>query len=339
MFQFNPLRPSGRDVLTARALSKAYGEKRVLENVSLVVRRGERVAILGPNGLGKSTLLKIVTGNLAADGGEVKWGHETRVGYFPQDHREVLSDPSATPLDVVWSVVPTEGTSYVRGQLGRVLFSGDDVTKKVAALSGGEAARLVFCRLMAERPNVLVLDEPTNHLDLEAIHALATSLRAFEGAQVFVSHDRAFVSALATRVLEVTEAGFRDFPGTYAEYLEKLGDDHLDAEAVVLRARKERAVAAKPASIPPDGLSWEEQKRKNNRKKQLPQLRDAALAAIAAAEAKKAAIHARWCEPGFYETTPAAEILALEKAEKELGPRIAALMGEWEALENELASA
>ena len=122
-----------------------------------MVRRGERVAILGSNGLGKSTLLKIATGNLEADAGSVKWGHETRIGYFPQDHREGLADPSATPLDVVWGAVPTEATSYVRGQLGRVLFSGDDVTKKVGSLSGGEAARLLFCRIMVERPNVLVV--------------------------------------------------------------------------------------------------------------------------------------------------------------------------------------
>jgi len=341
MFQWTPLRPSGRDVLTVDRVSKAYGAKRVLEQVSLVVRRGERVAVLGPNGLGKSTLLKIATGNLDADDGSVKWGHETRVGYFPQDHREVLPDAAATPLDVVWAAVPSEATTYVRGQLGRVLFSGEDVTKKVGALSGGEAARLVFCRIMVERPNVLVLDEPTNHLDLEAIHALMDALRAFDGTVVFVSHDRAFVSALATRILEVTPQGFRDFPGTYDEYLAKLGDDHLDAEAVVLRARKERSRATgseRPASVP-SGLSWEEQKRRKNRQKQLPQLRDAAMAAIEDAEARKAAIHARWCEPGFYDRTPAAEVAALEAEEKGLDPRIASLTDEWEALEKELEAA
>jgi ATPase subunit of ABC transporter with duplicated ATPase domains len=342
-FQFTPLRQSGKEVLTVDGVSKAYGPKKVLESVSLVMRRGERVAILGPNGLGKSTLLKIATGNLNADAGAVKWGHETRVGYFPQDHHEVLTDPKTTPLDVVWSLVPTEATSYVRGQLGRVLFSGDDVAKKVGALSGGEAARLVFCSIMVGKPNVLVLDEPTNHLDLEAIHALVQGLRSFEGALLFVSHDRAFVSALATRILEVTEQGFRDFPGTYEEYLEKQGDDHLDAAAVVLKAKKQRSIPPpKTASIPPPvppGLSWDDQKRWKNRRKQLPQLRDAAVKAIETAEARKAAIHARWCEPGFYERTLASDVLALEKEEKELGPRIAALISEWEALEKELADA
>ncbi len=335
LFQFSPLRPSGRDVLAIDGVSKAYGDKRVLERVSLMVRRGEKVAILGSNGLGKSTLLKIATGNLEADAGSVKWGHETRVGYFPQDHHEVLVDPAATPLDVVWNKVPTEATSYVRGQLGRVLFSGDDVAKKVGALSGGEAARLIFCLIMVERPNVLVLDEPTNHLDLEAIHALVASLRAFEGALVFVSHDRAFVSALATRILEVTSEGFRDFPGTYDEYLGKRGDDHLDADAVVLRAKKEQATAA-PAKSAARSLPWEEQKRRKNRQKQLPGLRDAAVKSLEAAEARKAAIHARWCEPGFFERTPAADVAALEAEEKGLGSRIDALVAEWETLEKEI---
>ena len=336
LFQFLPQRASGRDVLEIEKLSKAYGENRVLKSVSLTVRRGERVAILGANGLGKSTLLKIATGHIDADGGNVKWGHEAHVGYFPQDHHEVLLDGEATPLDVVWAVVPSAATSYVRGQLGRVLFSGEAVAKKVSSLSGGEAARLVFCCMMVSRPNVLVLDEPTNHLDLEAIHALVKALQAFDGTVLFVSHDRAFVSALATRILEVTKEGFRDFPGTYDEYLAHLGDDHLDTSAVVLRARKEKSVSAALPS-PSDGISWEEQKRRNNRKKQLPALRDAAVRAIEEAESRKAALHALWCEPGFYEKTPPAQIASLESEEKELLVKIDALMAEWEALEKEIA--
>ncbi len=337
-FAFMPERKSGRDVLTVEHVSKAYGDKRVLVDVSLTVRRGERVAVIGPNGLGKSTLLKIATGNLEADAGTVKWGHETRVGYFAQDHHDTLVDPDATPLDVVWKAVPMAETAFVRGQLGRVLFSGDDVNKKVGALSGGEAARLVFCRIMVEKPNVLVLDEPTNHLDLEAIEALVEALKAFEeGTLIFVSHDRAFVSALATRILEVTPQGFRDFPGSYDEYLERCGDDHLDAETVVLRAKKEKA-PAQTAAATEATLSWEEQKKRANRLKALPGRRDEVMAAIEAAEARKAHIHARWCEPGYYEKTPPAEIAKIEEEEKALGPKIDALMAEWEAIEAELAA-
>jgi ATPase subunit of ABC transporter with duplicated ATPase domains len=335
-FQFVPERPSGRDVLELSSISKAYGEKRVLNQVSLQVRRKERVAIIGPNGLGKSTLLKIATGGLAADAGKVNWGYETRVGYFAQDHHEVLGRAEQTPLEVVSDAIPQEGPSVVRGHLGRVLFSGSDVNKPVSALSGGEAARLVFCRIMVQKPNVLVLDEPTNHLDLESIQALAEALTAYEGTLLFVSHDRAFVSALATRVLEVTERGFQDFPGTYQEYLERCGDDHLDADAVVLRAKAERVASGAPAGD--SSPSWEEKKRRNNRQKQLPQRRDQILQAIEVAEARKAAIVAHWCEPGFYEKTSKEQVLALENEERELGPRIEALLAEWEAIEAELST-
>jgi energy-coupling factor transporter ATP-binding protein EcfA2 len=188
---------------------------------------------------------------------------------------------------------------------------------------------------MVEHPNVLVLDEPTNHLDLESIDALIAALESFDGTIILVSHDRAFVSALATRVLEVTVDGFRDFPGSYEEYLSRCGDDHLDADAVVLRARRDKAETAKPQT---GVLSWEEQKRRANRKKQLPGRRDEIVAAIEAAEARKAAIHAMYCEPGFYEKTSKEQVAALEREEQELGPKIDALVAEWESVEAELAS-
>jgi ATPase subunit of ABC transporter with duplicated ATPase domains len=356
-FLFTPARQSGRDVLAVEGISKAYpsapaaepsdgvarADKQVLRDVSLEVRRGEKVAVIGPNGLGKSTLLRILVGRLAADDGEVRWGHEARVGYFAQDHREVLEDADATALDVVWSARPKEGTAFVRGILGRVLFSGADVDKRVGLLSGGEAARLVFGRLMAEEPNVLVLDEPTNHLDLEAIHGLVAALRAFEGTVIFVSHDRWFVSELATRILEITPTGPNDFPGTYLEYLARCGDDHLDATAVVLRAKEERREERKEGSSgnatatgAKEG-SWEEQKRRRNRAKELPARRDKALAAIEVAEARKGAIHASYAEPGFFERTPQAEVDRLVAEEAALGKQIDALMAEWEALETEIA--
>jgi ATPase subunit of ABC transporter with duplicated ATPase domains len=334
LFKFVPERPSGKDVLTLDAIAKSFGTKRVLAGVSLNVRRGERVAIIGPNGLGKSTLLKIATGNLKADAGSVAWGYEARVGYFAQDHHDLLADGSATPLQVIWDSIPQEGTATVRGHLGRLLFSGEDVNKPIASLSGGEAARLVFCRIMVSHPNVLVLDEPTNHLDLEAIGALVDALKAYEGTVLFVSHDRAFVSALATRILEVTEQGFRDFPGTYEEYLGRCGDDHLDAEQVVLRAKRDKAEVVQSAT---GAVSWEEQKRRKNRKKQLPALRDEVMAAIERAEQRKAAIQADWGKPEFYTTTEKARVAELEREEQSLGAEITALMAKWEALEAEIA--
>ena len=244
LFQFPIERQSGKEVLELTGITKAYGEKRVLKGVSLVVRRGEKVAILGANGLGKSTLLKVVVKRLSPDAGEAKWGYEARHGYFAQDHADLLTDHKATPLGIMQAVCPTEPEFVVRGRLGRVLFSGGDVNKKIGSLSGGEAARVVFARIMAEKANVLVLDEPTNHLDIESIEALTAGLKAYEGTLLFVSHDRAFVSALATRIVEVTEDGFRDRPGSYADYLASAGDDHLDVETVVLKAKKVRRAEA-----------------------------------------------------------------------------------------------
>ncbi|HXU63493.1 MAG TPA: ABC-F family ATP-binding cassette domain-containing protein, partial [Polyangia bacterium] len=338
MFKVVPERPSGREVLELSGISKSYGDKRVLTDLSLLVRRGERVAIIGPNGLGKSTLLRIVVERLRADEGTVKWGHEVRVGYFPQDHREVLDDPETTPLAALEAVCPGESPTFVRAQLGRVLFSGPDVDKPVALLSGGEAARLIFALLAVQKPNVLVLDEPTNHLDLEAIHALVEAVKAYPGTVVFVSHDRWFVSALATRVVEITPEGPRDFPGTYAEYLAKLGDDHLDSDAVALRARAEKKAeaAATGETAAPAAESWAEQKKRRNRAAQLPKLRDKVLADISAAEARKAEIQAIYGDPGFFQRASRDEIDALVKEQESLGPKIDALVAEWEALEREL---
>jgi ATPase subunit of ABC transporter with duplicated ATPase domains len=335
LFRFSPERASGRDVLELKSVSKAYGTKQVLTNVSLTVRRGEKVAVIGPNGLGKSTLLKIVMSELEADAGTLKFGHEVRAGYFAQDHHDILRNEAMTGLDYVWEACPTEGTSYVRGQLGRVLFSGDDVTKPIAMLSGGEAARLIFARIIVEKPNVLVLDEPTNHLDLEAIGALAAGLAAFEGTVLFVSHDRWFVSELATRVLEITVEGLHDFPGTYREYLERCGDDHLDADTVVLNA-KAGARAARNEGPSLAAISREEQKRRNNRLKTLPLRRDKLLAAIEEAEARRGAIAALYADPGYYERTTREERDASAREDTELAAKIDGWMTEWENIEKEL---
>jgi ATPase subunit of ABC transporter with duplicated ATPase domains len=339
VFDWKAARPSGRDVLEATGISKAYGDKRVLTAVSLLVRRGERVGVIGPNGIGKSTLLRILAGRLEMDAGAVRWGHEVRLGYFAQDHREVLDDPEATPLEVMRAALPTEPESGVRGRLGKMLFSGDDVHKRVGLLSGGEAARLLFCRIMADAPNVLLLDEPTNHLDVEAIEALAEGLLSYEGTVLFVSHDRWFVSKLATRILEVTPSGPNDFAGTYEEYLARCGDDHLDADAVAQkekRAQKE-ARPVEAASADATGVSWEEQKRRRNRQKELPGRRDRVMSAIDAAEARKKEIVALYCSDGFFEKTGKEEVAKLEREQAELDTKIESLMAEWEAIEKEIA--
>jgi ATPase subunit of ABC transporter with duplicated ATPase domains len=337
--RFEPARPSGREVLEIEGLAKSYGDKRVLTDVSLVVRRGERVAIIGPNGLGKSTLLKIVADDLPSDAGRVRWGHEARLGYFPQDHREVLRDPNATPLELVWAAYPGETITFVRTQLGRVLFSGAEVEKRVGALSGGENARLIFALIASQKPNVLVLDEPTNHLDIEAIEALVESLKAYTGTIIFVSHDRWFVSELATRIIELRPEGPRDFSGSYADYVARCGDDHLDADAVAMRARKAEREEREAAGDSRNRDDWAAEKKRRNRIAKLPAERDRVMAAIEAAEARRREIDELYCSPGFFEKTGKDEVAALEDEKAGLGPRIDALMAEWEAIEAELAAA
>ncbi len=239
-FALKPRRPSGKQVLRIEGISKTFDDKPVLDDVTLRVQRGDRLAIIGPNGIGKSTLLKIVMDELEPDAGEVEWGYETHVGYFAQDHRELAEGGKETLQSWLWNFCPGEPIGFVRGRLAQVLFTKDEAAKKISNLSGGESARLVFARLGVTEPNVLVLDEPTNHLDLEGIEALATGLQAYEGTVIFVSHDRWLVSQLATRVLEIKPEGLEDFAGSYDEYLERCGDDHLDVDAVVRKARREK---------------------------------------------------------------------------------------------------
>jgi len=230
----------------------------------------------------------------------------------------------------------------VRGKLGLVLFSGDEATKRVSALSGGEIARLVFCRLHVEQPNVLVLDEPTNHLDMEAIEALITGLEAYPGTLIFVSHDRWFVSRLANRILELTADGPRDFRGSYQEYVERCGDDHLDAGAVLLRAKRDKkenrdghTVQPTQQTPAPDARA---QRRAAARRKNLEGRREELTGGIEAAEARIKAIDGLFCAPGFFAETPALEVRRLEDEQQQLRRRIAELMATWEAVEEEIAT-
>lgn len=253
LFRFLPKRHSGREVLKVKGIWKAYGDDLVLGDVSFTVNRGERVAIIGPNGIGKSTLLKIAVGGIEADEGNVEWGYEAHRGYFAQDHAEVLNRPEATLKSWLWDQVPHESVGFVHGKLAEVLFTQEEVDKKLENLSGGEAARLVFATIGVKQPNVLVLDEPTNHLDLEGIESLAQGLESFEGTVLFVSHDRWFVSRLATRILDISEDGVVDFRGPYEDYLKKASQDRLDAEAVKAadrEAKREAARQKKAASQP-----------------------------------------------------------------------------------------
>ena len=350
-FRFESRRPSGRTVLEVEGVKKAFGDNEVLHGVDLTLDRGDRLAIMGPNGIGKSTLLKIIMGELPSDAGRVAWGYETWPGYFAQDQEARFESPGQTAEDWIAGFCGGRTLGFIRGEMGRVLFSGDDAKKRLGQLSGGEAARLVFCRMAIERPNVLVLDEPTNHLDLESIEALVEALRSFDGTIILVSHDRWFVSRLATRIVEISEEGIRDFRGSYEEYVHYCGDDHLDVDTVVLRARREkraaRASAAETpgASAPPGesagrrnaGAATPTGNRNRYRGGALRTKRDRITASIGAAETRIAEIDAIFADPAFYDRTAPEGVRRLETERTARQAELDQLLKDWEDIETELA--
>ena len=327
-FRFTPRSPSGRDVLKISGIRKAFGDNEVLHGVDLLVHRGDRVAIMGPNGIGKSTLLKIVMGELKADEGTVEWGYETHLGYFAQDHEEEFQGGKETTEQWLWNFCAGRDRGFVRAQMGLMLFTKDDGEKKVSALSGGEAARLVFSRIALEEPNVLILDEPTNHLDLESIEALVVELERFEGTLILVSHDRWFVSRLATRVVEIKPDEVTDYPGTYEEYVHHSGDDHLDVDRVVLKARREKKKKTKKASASVVDPAKEIRRIESHR--------DELTDRIASAEQRVDDIDETLAAPGFYENAASEEIAVLGNERSELRKQIERGLDEWATLESEL---
>jgi ATPase subunit of ABC transporter with duplicated ATPase domains len=207
-----------RNALEVESLTKAYDET-LFANLSFNVEVGQRLAVIGQNGVGKTSLLRSLLEPEFATSGTVKWSENSDVGYYAQDHEEdFANDLSLYDWMYQWRK-DDEDEQFVRGILGKMLFSKDDIKKPVKVLSGGEKGRMLFGRIMMQRPNVIVMDEPTNHLDMESIESLNLALANYEGTLIFVSHDREFVSSLATRIIEIEEGGIEDFAGTYDEYL------------------------------------------------------------------------------------------------------------------------
>ncbi len=231
-FQFEV--PSGRAPLEIKHLSKSYDDLKVISNFSAHVTRGEKIALTGRNGAGKTTMLKSIIRNAGqfigdaehqfhVDSGNVVWGHEVTVGYFPQDFGYTIDKSKGiSALDWLWQFKPQALQEEIRGVLGQMLFSGEDALKPTSGLSGGECARIIFCRLMLQKPNFLVFDEPTNNLDLESINALNIALQKFEGTVLFVTHDEDVLDEVATRVWHFHAGKIEDFKGTYEDFQSRI---------------------------------------------------------------------------------------------------------------------
>jgi len=331
-FRFSPSRPSGREVLQVDGVSKSFGARQVLRDVSFAIERGERVAVVGPNGIGKSTLLNIVRGALGPDAGAVKQGHEVRLGYFAQDHHELLRPQGAggdvSAYDWLGAATGISDVPTLRGTLGAVLLSGDDALKRVSDLSGGESARLLLAALMLQQPNLLLLDEPTNHLDLEGREALMHALQAYEGTLLFVSHDRHFVSGVGTRVLALSPAGVDDFHGDYEEYLRKQGEDYLNAASAI--AARQEGARPEHGGGGSDRASYAGRK---DRRRNLAMLRravDRLEGEAAELEDGIAALEATFADPAYYQRTAREQLEEDVRRQEELKARLASTLAEWE---------
>ena len=221
-FEYDERDKLHRVAVEVQKLAKGF-DRMLFSNVNFRIDAGEKIAIIGPNGIGKTTLLRCLAGDLAPDTGVIKWTDKAKIGYFAQDlAHEFAADKNLTDW-MTYCRGPNDDDQVVRGTLGRLLFSGDEVKKSVKVISGGEKGRMMFGKLMLQRPNVLLMDEPTNHMDMESIESLNTALDLYKGTLMFVSHDREFVSSLATRIFDMTPQGLVDYQGNYEDYLRSQG--------------------------------------------------------------------------------------------------------------------
>ncbi len=319
-FSFEARRRTGEDVLQMSELSKSFGEKHLFHDLTVHVRAGDRVALIGPNGVGKSTLIKIIVGEEKPDTGFIRYGANVDIGYYDQ-HQSTLH-PDKTVLDEVWDRFPQMEQSNVRGALGMFLFTGDDVFKPIHTLSGGEKGRVALTALMLRKDNLLLLDEPTNHLDMDSREVLEDALADFGGTILTVSHDRYFINRIANRIIEMRSDGVTEYIGNYDDYIE----------------RKNRPVAVE-AETGKTKTELEKEKRREKMSRQaLRQLKTRAQEAekaVGAKEAEIAELEAQMADPALYsDAQKAADVQrAYQKAQQELQT----LYEQWEAAEAALS--
>ena len=316
-FSFEARRRTGEDVLIAKDLSKSYDGRKLFEHFSLHLRAGDRVALIGPNGVGKTTLLRIFVGEETADGGTIKFGANVDIGYYDQ-HQAGLH-PDKDVLNELWDDFPRLDADRVRGVLALFLFTGDDVFQKIHTLSGGERGRLALAKLMLRKDNLLFMDEPTNHLDMDSREVLEHALDDFDGTLLAVSHDRYFINRVANRVIEMSAEGVSEYLGNYDDYLEK------------------KRAALLPEEAASDGLT-QTQRDKLKRKERLAresrrQLEDrvrAVEAEIARTEAEVARLEAEMAAPGAWQDPEAGR--ALTESHARAKETLDAIYDEWAEL-------
>ena len=313
-------RRSGNDVLKVEDLTVGYPDQIISDHLDFQINRLDRVALIGPNGIGKSTILKTVAGDLPKLGGEVYYGKSLDMGYFDQEQANLTSNN--TVLNEVWNYFPTRLEKDIRTLLGNFLFTGDDVFKTVNQLSGGEKVRLTLCKLMLQKNNFLLLDEPTNHLDIDSKEMLELSLEDYEGTVFFISHDRYFIDKIATRILEVTPHGVVSYLGNYSDYMEKK-QQLAELEAAKL-AEESNATTTNNVT---DYQKQKEQRRlEQQRKRQLEDIESKIAAYEEELEYKKAEL---FQEEVYLDTQKSAQVQARIEELEEL---IMESMETWEEL-------
>lgn len=319
-FSFEARRRTGEDVLQLTEISKSFGEKHLFHDLTLRVRAGDRVALIGPNGVGKSTLIKIIVGEEQPDTGFIRYGSNVDIGYYDQHQSTLHADKTA--LDEIWDRFPQMEQSNVRGALGMFLFTGDDVFKPIHTLSGGEKGRVALTALMLRKDNLLLLDEPTNHLDMDSREVLEDALTDFGGTIITVSHDRYFINRIANRIIEMQPDGVTEYIGNYDDYIE----------------RKNRPVAVE-AEAGKTKTELEKEKRREKLSRQaLRQLKiraQEAEKAVGVKEAEIAELEAQMADPSLY--SDAQKAADVQRAYQKAQQALQTLYEQWEAAEAALS--
>lgn len=330
-FKFPAAPHSGRLVVTLNSITKSYdGQKKVLDNLDLVLENGERLVVAGHNGAGKSTLLRIIAGKDSDFSGEIKLGSGVKIGYFSQDNAETLKG-SASVLETIESEAPLELIPKVRDMLGAFLFRGDDVHKSLDVLSGGEKSRVALLKLLLKPVNLLILDEPTNHLDMHSKDVLLDALKDFGGTVIFVSHDRGFIESLSTRVIELKPGKFRIFPGDYKYYVERLEaeeqglipDSNEKAGSSSKKAEQTELSETKSATK----LSWEEQKKIEAERRKIEKSVKLLEEEILKFEEEKSTLEQEMAKPEVYSNGEKAK--SVQKKIEEISNRLEQLNLDW----------